>query len=121
MSAGPLSINIKDVKVLYAAYMYFLKNGGLFIPTKKHFAKDDKLELAITLPDDVTVKPDVVTPQEKIIVKGSVAWITPAGTHGGKVQGIGIQFEGAAGKILNDKIKALLGELLQSDGLTHTM
>jgi type IV pilus assembly protein PilZ len=30
---GILSLTIKDRTVLYAAYMPFLRNGGLFIPT----------------------------------------------------------------------------------------
>lgn len=29
---GILSLTIKDKSVLYAAYMPFIKNGGLFIP-----------------------------------------------------------------------------------------
>jgi hypothetical protein len=32
---GILSLAIKDKAVLYAAYMPFVKNGGLFISTKK--------------------------------------------------------------------------------------
>ena len=31
---GILSLAIKDKAVLYAAYMTFVRNGGLFIPTK---------------------------------------------------------------------------------------
>ncbi|MFT5580516.1 MAG: type IV pilus assembly protein PilZ, partial [Paraglaciecola psychrophila] len=32
---GILSLTIKDKAVLYAAYMPYLINGGLFIPTNK--------------------------------------------------------------------------------------
>jgi type IV pilus assembly protein PilZ len=32
---GILTLTIKDKSVLYAAYMPFIKNGGLFIPTNK--------------------------------------------------------------------------------------
>lgn len=32
---GILSLTIKDKSVLYAAYMPFIRNGGLFIPTNK--------------------------------------------------------------------------------------
>ena len=31
-----LSFVIKDKNALYAAFMPFVKNGGLFIPTSKH-------------------------------------------------------------------------------------
>ena len=35
---GILSLTIKDKGALYAAYMPFVKNGGLFIPTNKKYA-----------------------------------------------------------------------------------
>ena len=34
---GILSLTIKDKAVLYAAYMPFIKHGGLFIPTNKTY------------------------------------------------------------------------------------
>ncbi|NVL32113.1 pilus assembly protein PilZ, partial [Pseudomonas syringae pv. actinidiae] len=41
LSTGPrngiLSLTIKDKSVLYAAYMPFIRNGGLFIPTSKSY------------------------------------------------------------------------------------
>ena len=40
---GILSLSIKDKAVLYAAYMPFVKNGGLFIPTKKDYALGDEV------------------------------------------------------------------------------
>ncbi len=33
--SGILSLTIKDKAVLYAAYMPFLLNGGLFVPTNQ--------------------------------------------------------------------------------------
>ncbi len=36
-SQGILSLNIKDKSALYAAYMPYVKNGGLFIPTNKQY------------------------------------------------------------------------------------
>jgi type IV pilus assembly protein PilZ len=34
---GILSLTIKDRAVLYAAYMPFVRNGGLFVPTNKRY------------------------------------------------------------------------------------
>ena len=34
---GILSLTIRDKAVLYAAYMPFLRNDGLFIPTSKSY------------------------------------------------------------------------------------
>jgi type IV pilus assembly protein PilZ len=38
---GIISLTIKDKSALYAAYMPFVKGGGLFIPTKKHYLGDE--------------------------------------------------------------------------------
>jgi len=35
--SGIMTLTIKDKAVLYAAYMGFVKNGGLFIPTQKNY------------------------------------------------------------------------------------
>ena len=40
---GILSLAIKDKSVLYAAYMPFIRNGGLFIPTNKHYRLGDEV------------------------------------------------------------------------------
>lgn len=40
---GILSLSIKDKAALYAAYMPFVKNGGLFIPTKKRYRLGDEV------------------------------------------------------------------------------
>ena len=34
---GILSLTIKDRTVLYAAYMPFVRQGGLFVPTNKKY------------------------------------------------------------------------------------
>ena len=41
--SGILSLTIQDKSVLYAAYMPFLKNGGLFIPTNKIYNMGDEV------------------------------------------------------------------------------
>lgn len=106
-----LSINIKDRHVLYAAYMSFLRAGGLFIPTKKNFNMGDELALTIKLVDE----PD------KYHVSGKIVWITPPGAQGNKAGGIGMEFEGEEGEAIRTKIEALLGPMLQSSDATHTM
>jgi type IV pilus assembly protein PilZ len=107
----PIAIAIKDLPVLHAAYMLFVKNGGLFIPTKKAFNKDDTLTLLVTLPNEET----------KFEVKATVVWITPVGAQGARTPGIGVQFEGEPGRELNDKIQKILAITLQSADPTHTM
>ena len=40
---GILSLTIKDKAVLYSAYMPFLDNGGLFVPTNKPYDIGDEV------------------------------------------------------------------------------
>jgi type IV pilus assembly protein PilZ len=86
MAAGMqslLSLSIKDKAALYAAYMGFVKNGGLFIPTNKASYKlGDEVFMLVTLMDS----------KEKTPVAGKVVWVTPKGAQGNRQAGIGVQF-----------------------------
>ena len=41
---GVLSLNIRERAALYAAYMPFLKGGGIFIPTSREYRLGDALD-----------------------------------------------------------------------------
>lgn len=109
---GVLSLTIKERSALYAAYMPFLRHGGLFIPSAREYTLGDEVFLVLTLLDDA----------QKLAVPGKVAWITPAGANNNRTQGVGIEF-GAddAGKQAKLKIETLLGGALNSTRPTHTM
>ena len=49
---GILSLTIKDKSALYAAYMPFIRNGGLFIPTNKSYHLGDEVFMLLTLMED---------------------------------------------------------------------
>ena len=107
---GILSLTIKDKSVLYAAYMPFIKNGGLFIPTNKSYKLGDEVFMLLNLMDE----------QEKIPVAGKVVWITPKGAQGNRAAGIGVQFnDGDSGA--RNKNETYLAGALKSDRPTHTM
>ena len=108
--SGILSLTIKDKSVLYAAYMPFIKEGGLFIPTNKQYQLGDEVFMLLKLMDE----------PEKIPVAGKVIWVTPKGAQGNKVAGIGVQFTGDE-SMARDKIETHLAGALKSDRLTHTM
>jgi type IV pilus assembly protein PilZ len=109
---GALSLNIREKSILYAAYMPFLKGGGIFIPTTKQYRLGDEIFLLIGLMGDTN----------KIPVAGKVVWITPAGSQGNKAQGIGVQFgEDEGGVAARNKIEELLGGQLKINRPTHTM
>lgn len=109
---GVLSLNINSKSALYAAFMASLKNGGLFIPTNRPYEIGDEVFMLLTLMEDPT----------RIPVAGKVCWVTPAGAQGGKVQGIGVNFNSdEAGIEVRRKIEGLLGGTLSSNRPTHTL
>jgi type IV pilus assembly protein PilZ len=107
---GILSLTIKDKAVLYAAYMPFVKNGGMFIPTNKSYKLGDEVFMLLSLMDEA----------EKIPVAGKVVWVTPKGAQGNRAAGIGVQFCDQDNTAIN-KIETYLAGMLNSDKPTHTM
>ncbi|MBA1332741.1 pilus assembly protein PilZ [Candidatus Endoriftia persephone str. Guaymas] len=108
---GILSLTIKDKNALYAAYMQFVKNGGLFIPTSKKYNLGDEVFMLLTLMDEA----------ERIPVAGKIIWITPIGAEGNRASGIGVQFSDQDGGAARNKIETILAGTLKSDRPTHTL
>jgi type IV pilus assembly protein PilZ len=108
--SGILSLTIKDKAVLYAAYMPFIRNGGLFIPTGKSYKLGDEVFMLLNLMDE----------SEKIPVAAKVVWITPKGAQGNRAAGVGVQFNDGD-NAARDKIETYLAGMLNSDRPTHTM
>jgi len=107
---GILSLTIKDKAVLYAAYMPFVKNGGMFIPTSKSYKLGDEVFMLLSLMEE----------PEKIPVAGKVIWVTPRGAQGNRAAGIGVQFTDQDNTAIT-KIENYLAGSLSSDKPTHTM
>jgi type IV pilus assembly protein PilZ len=109
---GVLSLSIREKSALFAAYMPFIRGGGLFIPTNKAYKVGEEVFMLLTLIEDPA----------KLPVSGKVVWITPAGAHGGRAQGVGVQFlANESGNQARNKIEGLLGGNLKSARSTHTM
>jgi type IV pilus assembly protein PilZ len=96
---------------LYAAYMPFVKGGGLFIPTKKDYQLGEEVFMLLTLMDE----------PEKIPVAGKIVWVTPSGAQGNRAAGIGVQFSDQDDGAARNKIEGFLAGALESDRATHTM
>ena len=110
--AGMLSLSIKERTALYAAYMPFLKNGGLFIPTTRLHQMGDQVYMLLSLMEDPA----------KLPLSGKVVWITPSGAQGNRQQGIGVQFDASeASSIVRNKIESILGNAMKATRPTHTM
>ena len=109
---GILSLTIKDKGALYAAYMPFVKGGGLFIPTNKEYKLGDEVFMLLKLMDEADKTPVVST----------VVWKTPKAAQGNRITGIGVQFsQDAEGAAVRDKIDTYLAGMQNSDRLTYTM
>jgi len=108
---GILALTIKDKSALYAAYMPFIKNGGLFIPTPKPYRLGDEVFMLLTLMDE----------KEKLPVAGRIVWITPKGAQGQRSAGIGVQFSELDKGQTRNKIETYLAAALKSERQTHTM
>ena len=106
-----LSFAIKDKAGLHAAYMPFIRNGGLFIPTDKRYSLGDELFLLLQLMDE----------KERIPVAGTVVWITPLGAEGNRQAGLGIRFSEQDKGNARRKIEEYLGSGLEADRPTYTM
>jgi type IV pilus assembly protein PilZ len=108
---GILSYNIKDKQELYAAYMPFLINGGLFVPTRKKFNLGDEVLILLGLMDE-----------ERIAIPGKVAWLTPLGSQHSINSGVGVQFsDSAESKQAQSAIVGQLAGMLESDRPTRTL
>ncbi len=108
---GIISVEIKDKGALYASYMSFVKNGGLFLHTNKTYNLGDEVFILLTLLNDT----------EKMPVAARVVWITPKGAHGNRVAGIGVQFSELDQGAARNKIEGFLAGLLTAERNTHTL
>jgi len=107
-----LSLSIKEKAALYAAYMPYLKNGGIFVPTSRPYNIGDEVYLILTLLEDPT----------RIPVAGKVVWISPSGGGASKTPGVGVHFPSdESGAAARKRIEEALGTALRSARPTHTI
>ncbi|MEM9604739.1 MAG: PilZ domain-containing protein [Pseudomonadota bacterium] len=102
-NTGVMSLSIKDRGALRAAFMPFLINGGVFVPTQTNYRLGDSVFILLKLLDDA----------ERIPVACRVAWLTPAGAQGNKAPGVGLQFSdedaGRTKSMIEDLLKSARG------------
>lgn len=107
-----IQLAIKEKAALFAAYIPFFTDGGVFIPTARDYRLGDDVYVLLTLPDD----------NQRYPVAGKVAWITPARAAGGKAQGVGITFpKDDKSRLLKMKIEEILGAHIASERPTQTI
>ena len=110
-SRNILTLTIRDRSALYAAFMPFVRNGGIFVPTTKDYQLGDEVFLLLSILDE----------RERLPVAGRVVWITPRGAQASRVQGIGVQFADSDNGVTRTKIETLLAGMPSTNKPTHTM
>lgn len=107
-----MQLAIKEKAALYAAFIPYFEDGGVFVPTAKDYRLGDDVYVLLTLPDD----------PQRYPVAGKVAWVTPARASGNRTQGIGIQFpKDDKSRQLRGRIEEILGTSLSSERPTQTL
>jgi type IV pilus assembly protein PilZ len=103
---------IQEKSALYLAYIPFFSNGGIFIPSERHYRLGDDVQVLLSLPGDTQHYP----------VTGQVAWVTPAQASNNRTQGIGVCFPpGNKSSVLKLKIEEILSTMPASDRPTQTI
>ncbi len=106
-----LNFAISDRGALYAAYMPFIENGGIFITNSRRYEIGDDIFLVLKLMDEA----------ESLPIAGKVVWVTPPGAEGNRAIGIGIQFGNQDKGAVSRKIETYLASMPELDRSTHTM
>ncbi len=106
-----LVLNIANKNELLAAYMPFIKNGGLFIPTAQNFQLGEMINFTLNL----------WCLTQETAMTGKIIWLTPQHAQGGRPAGIGVQFMHENAKLIKDTIEKQLAGLLQTDQTTHSI
>lgn len=106
-----ISIAIKDKQALYMSYMPFVKNGGLFVPTKKDYNLGDEMFLLVRIMDEI----------DPVHISGKVVWVSPPGALGNRPRGVGVQFMGDDARATVNLIEQKLGASISLTRSTHTM
>ena len=108
---GIISFSITDRGALYASYLSFVQNGGVFVPTARSYALGDKVFMLLQVMDDAAMLP----------VAGTVVWVTPPGAQGNKTPGVGVQFSEEDNGATRSVIEQHLAAALQGERPTQTM
>jgi type IV pilus assembly protein PilZ len=100
---------IHDPLELNLAFMPFIKDGGIFMPTQQAFALEERVIIDLQLPGT----------KEPMRIEGKVVWITPPNALHHVLPGIGIQFTGQQAPTVRSHIEMLLDSKTEIGGYTY--
>ena len=105
----PLEVTIESRSALCRAYMAFVRNGGVFVPTHRRYQLGDDVNVIVTLFDS----------SGPVAVNGTVVWVTPNRAQGKRLAGVGVQFNADDG--IRARVEGLLEGVSGGDEPTHTL
>lgn len=108
---GIMTVSMKDKHALYAAYMPYIKNGGLFISTRNQHRLGEEVFALLHLEEQ----------EEKLPVAGKVVWVTPRNAQGKRYPGIGIQFSPQDNGATQKKIEAIIAGMKATENPSYTI
>ncbi|ROO26213.1 pilus biogenesis protein PilZ [Salinisphaera orenii MK-B5] len=113
--SGIVRLDVPDRAALYAAYMPFVSNGGLFVSAQA--LGNTRYDLG----SDVFLLLHLMEHNERLPIAGRVIWLTPSGGGMQRPPGVGIQFSNQDNGANQRRIETLLAGMLESDRPTHTL
>lgn len=108
--ASVISLSYANLDSLYASYIPFFTNGGLFLPMQRDLAFGTPLLITLELMGNA----------EKFRVRSTVAWITPKNAEHQRPQGVGVHFD-AGSQAVRTHIETLLIGFSGTHQITHTL
>ncbi|QTR49216.1 PilZ domain-containing protein [Candidatus Thiothrix anitrata] len=105
-----LSLTVTDKHSLHAAYMPFIKNGGIFVPTHERFS----------LHDDVVLQLRLIEEGKRLLIPGKVVWITGVKSQRGTPAGVGLQFTGEQQARIRQFLEEVMGDLVKQPAQNPT-
>ncbi|HLB55746.1 MAG TPA: PilZ domain-containing protein [Coxiellaceae bacterium] len=106
-----LTHHFTTVNALKEAFMPFVQDSGIFIPTDATFHLGDKIKVTVTLPEN----------KQTFMLEGEVIWITPQSMHvPNHHPGIGVQCSTDEGEAFRNAVQQLLSGMKEKDGVENT-
>jgi len=106
-----LTHEFTDLNALKNAFMPFVQDGGIFIPTDKIFHLNDSVKITVILPQT----------KQSFKFSGEVIWIMPKSAHNITQPGIGIQCRHDEGEVFKKVVLELLAAVKDEGAQTDTM
>jgi type IV pilus assembly protein PilZ len=106
-----LWVSVQNRHALHGAYMPFIRQCGLFIPTYDHYSLGDELFIVL----------DLFGEAEPLPVSAKVVWINPFDVADERIPGVGVKVNSRNVDLVAQKIASYLQGAPQNDYFTYTM